>query len=611
MLIYVDVVKIHSYYILVGELTIVEILRQLKAFYAPEKKFIVGTLLFLVLATAIGLVQPYLMKYLIDNIIVPRNFEMVVPVSLLVVGVVFVKAVNQFLHGLCGGRLGNRVATRMRNTLYEKLNTLSYQYYDKAKTGDLMSRLTADLEAIRNFIGFGFAQLLNVFLMAIFGGAMMIVFNWKLTLITLIPLPILLILAFRFEGQIHPIFREMRKAMSNLTTAVQENITGVRTVKSYAREAYEVEKFSNRSEAFKENQLEASFKWAKYFPTMEIVANFCVIILLVSGGIMVMNEVFTIGEFVAFFSLIWYIIGPMWGLGFHINNYTQFKASSERVLSLLNEPIHVKNKADATKLNNEDVRGDVTFNHVTFSYPDKKPAITNIDFHAPAGSVIGFLGATGAGKSTIIQLLMRAYDVKEGSIQVDGLDVRNLDVKSLRSIISPVFQETFLFSSSIRDNIAYGIENVTDEQIIEAAKLAKAHDFILEMPLGYDTVVGERGMGLSGGQKQRIAIARAFIKNPRILILDDATSAVDMETEHEIQAGFKQLMAGRTTFIIAHRISSLRFANEILVLDKGHVVQRGTHHELLKQAGPYLETYQIQYADSPEAIAASAVGQKR
>lgn len=591
-------------------MTVLEILRKLKAFYSPEKKFIVGSLFFLVLATGIGLAQPYLMKYLIDEVIMQENFELVVPIALLVVAVVTFKAMNQFLHGLCGGRLGNRVATRMRNALYEKLNALSYQYYDKAKTGDLMSRLTADLEAIRNFIGFGFAQLLNVFLMAILGGTMMMVFSWKLTLITLLPLPLLLYLAFRFEGRIHPIFREMRKAMSNLTTAVQENITGVRTVKSYAREGFEVDKFSERSIAFQNNQINASVKWAQYFPMMELVANLCVVILLVAGGTMVMSGSLTLGQFVASFNLIWFIIGPMWGLGFHINNYTQFKASSERVLNLLAEPIQVKNKANAKILNSSSVVGEVKFNQVTFNYPDKKPAVSNIDLHAPAGSVIGLLGATGSGKSTIIQLLMRAYDVKQGSIMVDGQDIRDLDVASLRTIIAPVFQETFLFSSSIRDNISYGISGVSQEEIEVAAKLAKAHDFIMELPLGYDTVVGERGMGLSGGQKQRLAIARAFIKNPKILILDDATSAVDMETEHEIQAGFKELMAGRTTFIIAHRISSLRFADEIIVLDEGHIVQRGNHQSLLTQDGPYRDTYKIQYADSPEQQTASAVSEK-
>lgn len=306
-----------------------------------------------------------------------------------------------------------------------------------------------------------------------------------------------------------------------------------------------------------------------------------------------------LGELVAFFSLTWYIIGPMWGIGFHINNYTQSKASGERVLNLLNEHVHVKNLEHAIVLDDQLVKGHVRFNNVTFHYPDKAPALTNISIDAPAGSVIGFLGATGSGKSTVIQLLMRAYNVKEGSITLDGMDIRDIDVFSLRKQMAPVFQETFLFSASIRTNLAYGMQDVTDEQIERAAKLAKAHDFILEMPEGYDTIVGERGMGLSGGQKQRIAIARALIKNPHILILDDATSAVDMETEHEIQAGFKELMAGRTTFIIAHRISSLRHADEIIVLDQGVVVQRGTHQQLLAQPGPYRDTYKIQYADFP------------
>jgi ATP-binding cassette subfamily B multidrug efflux pump len=550
-------------------------------------------------ATALGLVYPNLLRYLIDDVITPKKFELVPMLAFTVVGVIIIKACLQFLHGFFGGRLGNRVAFNMRNALYDKLQTLSYQYYDKAKTGDLMSRLTADLEAIRNFIGFGFAQILNMVLMIVFGGAMMLSIHWQLTLITLVTIPFLGYVAIRFEKNIHPAFREMRQAMSNLTTAVQENITGVRTVKSFARESHEVSKFSIRSEAYQTNQVGAAKIWARYFPVMELVANLSAVILLIAGGILVINKTLLLGEFVAFFSLIWYIIGPMWGLGFHINNFTQFKASGERVLGLLNEHVHVRNSEDAIVLNSESVKGHVRFDHVTFNYPDKPDAVTDLVIDAPEGSVIGLLGATGSGKSTIIQLLMRAYNVKKGTITLDGIDIRNLDVASLRRLIAPVFQETFLFSASIRDNIAFGVRNVTPEQIEYAAKLAKAHDFIMELPLGYDTIVGESGMGLSGGQKQRIAIARALIINPRILILDDATSAVDMETEHEIQAGFKELMAGRTTFIIAHRISSLRHANEIIVLDKGRVVQRGTHAELIAQQGPYRDTYNIQYADYP------------
>lgn len=544
-----------------------------------------------------GAYYPNLLRRLIDDVIVPLKFTEVPVLALSVLAVIVVKACLQFAHGFFGGRLGNFLAYRLRNACYEKLQFLSFRYYDTAKTGDLMSRLTGDLEAIRMFIGFGFAQLLNVFFMVLFGSIMMFTINWQLTLVTLITMPFLAVVALRFESKIHPAFQEMRLALSSLTTAVQENVTGVRTVKSFAREAYEVEKFSHRNERYKDNQIFAAELWSKFFPFMELLASVSVAILLGVGGTLVINGKMSLGELVAFFSLIWYIIGPVWGLGFHINNYTQSKASGERVLEVLNQTIDVRDQENARELVAAEVKGEVEFDHVTFAYGNKMPAVKDIHFHAEPGAVIGFLGGTGSGKSTITQLMMRAYDVNQGSIKLDGVDIREFQVRSLRSQISTVFQETFLFSSSIRNNISYGLKNVSMDEIIRAAELAKAHDFIMEMPEGYDTVVGERGMGLSGGQKQRIAIARALLKNPRILILDDATSAVDMETEHEIQAGFQEVMRGRTTLIIAHRISSLRHADQIIVMNEGRMVQQGTHQELIAVPGPYQDVYRIQYAD--------------
>lgn len=574
-----------------------DVLRQLQSFFWSKRNLLFLSILCLALATALGLIYPNLLRVLIDDMITPRNFEGVPMLALTVLGVVILKSSLQFLHGFFGARLGNYLAYRLRNACYEKLQFLSFRYYDTAKTGDLMSRLTGDLEAIRNFIGFGFAQILNMVLMVLFGSIMMFSINWQLTLFTMIFMPILVMVALKFETQIHPAFQEMRLAMSSLTTAVQENVTGVRTVKSFAREPHEVDKFSLRNERYKSNQIFASSLWAKFFPIMELLASMSVILLLVVGGRLVIQKELSLGELVAFFSLIWYIIGPMWNIGFHINNYTQSKASGERVLELLNQPIDVQDTEDSIILAPEQVKGHVSFEHVTFAYGNKIAAVTDINLEAPPGTVVGFLGGTGSGKSTIIQLLMRAYNINSGSIKIDGMEINDINIRTLRSQIAAVFQETFLFSSSIRNNISYGLKDVSMEEIIRAAKLAKAHDFIMEMPLGYDTIVGERGMGLSGGQKQRIAIARALLKNPKILILDDATSAVDMETEHEIQSGFQEVMRGRTTFIIAHRISSLRHADEILVLNEGHVVQRGTHDELIKVPGQYQDVYHIQYAD--------------
>lgn len=576
------------------------VLRQLKDYYWSERWYLFGSLAFLVVATGLGVVYPNLLRYLIDEVIRKERFGLVPQLALSVVGVIGVKALFQYLSQTCGSRLANRVAYNLREALYKKLQYLSFQYYDKARTGDLMSRLTADLEGLRQFIGFGFAQIVNVALMLAFGSAVMFWMNWQLTLITFIGMPILAYTALRFENRVHPAFRSIRVAMSHLTTAVQENINGVRTVKSFAREPHEIDKFSKVNDEYKSTHLQMAKAWSDFFPLMEFLSSSSIVILLTFGGYFVIRESLTLGELVAFFSLIWFIINPMRDLGFHINNYTQSKASGERVLEILYQYQHVKDKDKAVELNAEQVKGYVRFENVTFGYPDKKPALTDLNLDAPPGSVIGILGGTGSGKTTIVQLLLRAYDVKEGRVTLDGINVQDLTVESLRRQIAIVFQETFLFSASILNNIAYANRDASMEEIIRAARLAKAHDFISELPDGYNTVVGERGLGLSGGQKQRIAIARALLKNPKILILDDATSAVDMETEHEIQAGFQEVMKDRTTFIIAHRISSLKHADEIIVLDGGRVVQRGRHEELMRQPGPYQDTYKIQYSDHPK-----------
>lgn len=577
----------------------------MKAFFWQDKGFLIGSVLGLAAATALGLIYPLLLRTLIDDMIVPSEYDGLLGLALMAVGIVVCKAGCQYVHGFCGSRLGNRTATRLRMTSYEKLQVLPFAFYDSARTGDLMSRLTADIEGIRNFIGFGFAQLMNTIFLVLFGFTMMAIIDWQLMLMTLIVIPVLAFVAIRFEWNIHPVFRSIRVAVGKLTVSVQENIMGVRTVKSFPSEQHEMKKFRGGNEVYRDNNLMLADVWAKYFPIIEFIANMSIVLLLLAGGLKVINHSLTLGDLVSLNSMLGMIVAPLWTLGFQINNYTQSKAGGERLLELLNQPVSIRSEEHALVLEDEAVRGHIRFAHVSFRYPNHEhqpSALIGFDLDAKPGSVIGFLGGTGSGKSTVVQLLLRAYDVGEGAITLDGIDIRHIELESLRRQIATVFQETFLFSTTIHENIAYGQADASMEDVIAAAKLAQAHDFIMELPDGYETIVGERGMGLSGGQKQRIAIARALLLKPKVLVLDDSTSALDMETEHAIQQSLRQVMAGRTTFIIAHRISSLRHADEIVVLDRGRVIQRGKHEQLIRQPGLYRDTYDIQYADRPDDL---------
>lgn len=459
-----------------------------------------------------------------------------------------------------------------------------------------MSRLTADVEGFRFFLSFGFAQIINFLLLVSFSLAVMFYYSIPLALVTLGMLPFLAVAVYRFDKRVHPAFRGIRKSMGRLNTKVQENVSGINTIKSLSREDFEIGKFVNNNKDYRDNYLNTSDIWAKYFPLMELIGNLCVVFLLSYGGYLVLNDDLRPGELVAFFSLVWYIIWPIMMLGFVINTFSQSKASGERLLEILDEPEDIQDVDHPIEVAH--MNGNVEFKNVTHKYASEdEEALKDVSFNAPKGTTIGLLGATGAGKTTITQLISRFYEPKEGSILIDGKDIKDYSIQSLRKNVGVVLQETFLFSSTIRDNIAYGDADVEFEKVVDAAKRAQAHEFIMELPDGYDTVLGERGMGLSGGQKQRIAIARAILSDPSILILDDATSAVDMETEFKIQKAFQEVMKDRTTFIIAHRISSLKHADEILVLENGEVAQRGKHEELIQQDGMYRRVYDIQYKD--------------
>ncbi|MFB5660838.1 ABC transporter ATP-binding protein [Alteribacillus sp. HJP-4] len=570
--------------------------KRLKEFYWPDRKLFFTSIFFLIIMTTLTMAYPIVLQYAIDEVVIAENLSLL---PYLVVGFLLItvlKAAATYIHQYFGDLFGIKAVYRLRNRLYDKLQYLPFRFYDNAKTGDLMSRLTADVEGFRFFLSFGCAQLLNLVLLVTFSFSVMMFYSVQLALVSLAAMPFLAVAVYRFDKRVHPAFKDIRKSFASLTTKVQENVSGMSTVKSLSKEDFEIGRFNKRNIHYKDKYLHTSGIWAKYFPFMELIGNICVVVLLGFGGYLVIQNQLQLGQLAASFSLIWYIIGPLMNLGFIINTFSQSKASGERLLEVLDEHEDIQNKADAREVKR--LKGDVLFKGVSHTYPgENQQALQNVTFHAEPGETIGLIGATGAGKTTITQLIARFYEAEEGEVLLDGMPVSSYRIEDLRHQIGFVLQESFLFSSTIKDNIAYGLPDASMEEIVDAAKRAQAHEFIEEMEHGYDSVLGERGMGLSGGQKQRIAIARAILINPGILVLDDATSAVDMETEHRIQAAFREVMKGRTTFIIAHRISSLKHADQILVLENGKVIEEGVHEELLKRNGAYKAIYDIQFQD--------------
>ena len=582
------------------------VFRHLRPYYGPYRLTLVLGIVSMALLTAVGLLRPFLVQQLIDRVITQGRYDLLPLLAAAVIGVALVRGVFNFGRQYFGELFGQNAVLELRNALYVKLQYLGFAYYDKAQTGNLMSRLTGDVEAFRMFLSFGIIYLCDFAFMIGFGLAAMLAISPELTLVTFAVSPYLAYVSYRFDRLVRPTFSRIRKALSDLTTTIQESISGVRTVKSFAREAHEIDKFEQRNLDYRDRNLDASRLWARYFPLLEMGGNLATALLLWYGGRLVAAGEISLGSLVAFFSLVGYMVWPIRELGWILNLYSQSVAAGERLVEVLHAPETVTNRQGAVPLGR--ARGHVRFEGVSFAYDGQNPVLQDIHLDPPPGSTIALVGTTGAGKSTLVSLIPRFYDVTAGRVLVDGYDVRDLELESLRRNIGFVLQETFLFSASVRENIAYGRPDASMDEIVAAARRAQAHDFIMELPRGYDTVVGERGLGLSGGQKQRIAIARALLMDPPILILDDATASVDMETEQKIQRALAEVMKGRTTFVIAHRISMLQQADEILVLDRGRIVERGRHEELLRRGGFYRRVYDIQFRDAAAAPVVSANG---
>lgn len=566
----------------------------------PFKKYFLMSIIFVIVVTGITVLYPIILQITIDDVVLDEQYGLIPYLAGGFILVMIIKGIANFIQQYLGDLFGVSSVYRLREGLYKKLQRLSFTYYDNARTGDLMSRLTMDVEGFKFFLAAGLKELIRIVLLIVISLSVMFYYSVPLALVTMAAMPFLAIVVYKFDKKVHPAFRTIRKSLGRLNTRIQENVSGINTVKSLSKEDFEIDRFTVNNQEYREVNIKTSNIWAKYFPFMELIGNICMVALLIFGGYLVIDESLSLGKLIAFFSLVSYILGPLMQLGFIVNQFSQAKASGERLLEILEAEEDIQEKDNALIPN--EIKGHVTFENVSFKYVEgDEAALKNISFDAPPGKVIGLIGATGSGKTSITQLMTRFYEPQSGKVLIDQKPSSDYNIKTLRKHIGFVLQESFLFSTSIRDNIAYGNPTANIDDIIAASKRAQAHSFIMEMPNGYDTMLGERGMGLSGGQKQRIAIARAILIDPKILILDDATSAVDMETEFRIQKALNEVMKGRTTFIIAHRISSLKHADEILVLEDGEIVERGTNEQLLENGGPYQRIYDIQYQDK-EAI---------
>ncbi|MCO5176341.1 MAG: ABC transporter ATP-binding protein/permease [Thermomicrobiales bacterium] len=567
-----------------------------------------GRLVFAYLALFIGtgaqLLVPRLVQRVIDEGIVKSDQSAILTGAGMIIGVVAIQAVFTYVRSYLFQAMAETVSTDIRHQLYGHLLKLPFQYFDVAQSGQLMSRATEDVNAIRRFLMFSLRMVIYAVTMFVIVSFLLLREHFTLGIISLAVMPILAFTAVYFSINIRPMFARIQQEFGEMSSVMQENLAGTRVVRVFAREDSEIRKFDHSLDVLYDRQIDAIRYYSFFFPFMQFLSGLSLGLILWYGGRQVLNGSLSIGTFVAFNLYLTLLANPLRQLGWIMNSVARAIASGDRIFEVIDTRPAIRNKDGAAPL--ESPRGDVAFADVSFTYPHTaRPAIRDVTFSASSGAVIGLIGSTGSGKSTVTNLLARFYEISRGSITFDGIDVRDIELASLRRNIGFVLQETFLFSSTIRDNIAFGNPNATIEEVEQAARIAQAYDFISAMPDGFDSQLGERGVSLSGGQRQRVAIARAICSDPRILVFDDATSSVDTETEFQIQQALNNAMAGRTTFIIAQRVSSLKDADEILVFDEGAIVERGKHQHLITQGGHYARLYELQLKDQEEFVTAA------
>ncbi|MCG2768322.1 MAG: ABC transporter ATP-binding protein/permease [Anaerolineae bacterium] len=566
------------------------------SYLRPHRALVVGAYLLLLINNVITLGMPLIIGHTVDQGIRAGDASVIRLGAVALLALALLRGVLTFLLGRWTEVASQNVAYDLRNAIHDKLQSLSFSYHDQAETGQLLARAIGDVDRVRFLTGRAILRLVEVVTLVLGIAIAMMVMNLRLALPTLVIVPLLTYVALTFGRLYRPLWGAIREQISELTAHLEQNLRGSRIVKAFAQEPAEIRRFDTANAKFFDLHMIASRTRAMYLPLLRLIASAGIIAVILYGGQLVIREELTIGELVAFSTYVGQLLVPVRRLGMIVSAIAESIASGERIFEILDARSEVEDLPGARPV--ENVRGHVRFEHVSFSYFERNPVLKDIDFGAEPGQVVALLGATGSGKSSVINLVPRFYDPTRGRVLLDGHDIRYLTVASLREQIGIVLQDTTLFATTVRENIAFGRPDAGEEEIIAAARAASAHDFIMEMPQGYETAVGERGMTLSGGQKQRIAIARAILKDPRILILDDATSSVDTETEALIQAALARLMKGRTSFVIAQRLSTLRQADQVLVIEKGRIAARGyrttehtAHDELLRTSGLYAEIY--------------------
>ncbi|MDK7260198.1 ABC transporter ATP-binding protein [Gardnerella vaginalis] len=547
-----------------------------------------------------AMTMPLLSGFIVDKVIIGKQHDLLAFVCVLMVAMMIIRVGSRYIYQLQMERFGQNAVYRLVSDEYEKLHSLDFTYFNHTRTGDIMSRMTSDTDAIRHILSWVSYMALDCLVMFVFALVIMFSIQWQLALALMAITPFLFWLAKLMGKNARPKFLAIRESFARMNSMVEENIEGNRVVKAFVREPFETQKFDKCNEDYFNRNITLAKNTQKYMPWLDGMGFALELVTVGFGGWLVLNGSMTLGAFVTFNSFLWMLHMPVRMVGWLINDWQRFNAGCVNIRKLLTQESHIDLPSAAKK--NVKVKGRVTFEHVDFAFPDDldSPILSDIDLDVPAGTKLGILGETGSGKSTLVSLIARFYDPTRGRVLIDGKDVREWPLETVRNQVSIVAQETFLFSDTIAGNISFGLpqneENCKelDNTIRRMARIADADDFIMSMPEGYETVVGERGVGLSGGQKQRLSLARALANNPAILIMDDTTSAVDMETEEHIQKELKKLDGSRTVITIAHRISSVKDADMIIVLDHGKIVERGTHEHLVASHGRYWEIYKKQ-----------------